>query len=71
MSQIEAIRAHLLKGKSITPIEALNKHGCFRLAAIIFNIRAEGFTVETEIVHRNGKKWASYTLIGHGKTKFS
>jgi uncharacterized protein (DUF736 family) len=30
------ILAHL-KRKSITPLEALNKFGCFRLAAIIYN----------------------------------
>ena len=67
MSQIDGIRAHLLRGKPITPIQALNLFGCFRLAAVIFNIREEGYTVETEMVHRNGKKWASYTLTGYSK----
>jgi hypothetical protein len=66
MSQIDGIRAHLLRGKPITPIQALNLFGCFRLAAVIFNIREEGYTVETEMVHRGGKKWASYTLTGYG-----
>ena len=65
MSQIDDVHAHLLRGKPITPIQALAKFGCFRLAAIIFNIRAEGYTVETEMVHRKGKKWASYTLTGY------
>ena len=67
MSQIDDVRAHLLRGKPITPIQALNLFGCFRLAAIIFNIRAEGYTVETEMVHRKSKKWASYTLTGYKK----
>ena len=67
MSQIDAVLAHLLTGKPITPIQALAKFGCFRLAAIIRNIRAEGYTVETEMVHRKGKKWASYTLTGFQK----
>ena len=67
MSQIDAVRAHLLTGKPITPIQALAKFGCFRLAAIIFNIRAEGYTVKTEMVHRKSKKWASYTLTGYQK----
>jgi len=65
MSQIDSIRAHLLRGKPITPIQALNLFGCFRLAAVIFKIREEGYTVETQMVHRNGKKWASYTLTGY------
>jgi hypothetical protein len=67
MSQIDGIRAHLLRGKPITPIQALNLFGCFRLAAVIFNIREEGYTVETEMVRRGGKKWASYTLTAYEK----
>ena len=67
MSQIDDVRAHLLRGKPITPIQALNLFGCFRLAAVIFNIRAEGYTVETEMVHRKSKKWASYMLTGYQK----
>ena len=67
MSQIDSIRAHLLRGKPITPIQALNLFGCFRLAAAIFNIRAEGYTVDTEMVHVGKKKWASYTLTGYRK----
>ena len=67
MSQIDDVRAHLLRGKPITPIQALNLFGCFRLAALIFNIRAEGYTVDTEMVHRKGKQWALYTLTGFQK----
>lgn len=67
MSQIDDVRAYLLRGKALTPIQALNLFGCFRLAAVIFNLREEGFTIETEMVHRKGKKWASYTLTGYRK----
>lgn len=67
MSQIDDVRAYLLRGKALTPIQALAKFGCFRLAAIIFNLRAEGFTIETEMVHVGKKKWASYTLTGFRK----
>ena len=34
-SQNERILAHLKKGKKITPLDALEKFGCFRLAARI------------------------------------
>jgi hypothetical protein len=54
-----------MKGKALAPIQALAKFGCFRLAAIIFNLRAEGFIIETEMVHVGKKKWASYTLTGY------
>ena len=65
MSQIDGIRAHLLRGKAITPMQALKLFGCFRLAAVIFNLRAEGFTIETEMVYDGDKRWASYTLTGY------
>ena len=45
MSQIDDVRAHLLTGKPITPIQALAKFGCFRLAAIIFNLKADSVSV--------------------------
>ena len=67
MSQIDDVSAYLMKGKALTPIQALAKFGCFRLAAIIFNLRAEGFIIETEMVHVGKKKWASYTLTGYRK----
>lgn len=65
MTQIDGVRAHLLRGKPITPMDALRLFGCFRLAAIIFNLRAEGFTIDTELVCKGKKKWASYTLTGY------
>ncbi len=40
-SQRSIIRTHLLNGKTITPIEALNLCGCFRLSAIIYLLRHE------------------------------
>lgn len=34
--------------KGITPVEALNKFGCFRLGARIWELRAMGHNIETE-----------------------
>jgi len=65
MSQIDGIRAHLLRGKPITPMQALRLFGCFRLAAVIFKLKEEGFLIETEMVYRDTKKWASYSLTGY------
>jgi len=64
MSQIDGIRAHLLRGKPITPMQALRLFGCFRLAAVVFRLKEEGFLIETEMVYRDNKKWASYSLTG-------
>ena len=42
----EANVLHTLKsGRTITPIEALNQFGCFRLAAIIHTLRKDGWNI--------------------------
>ena len=38
-SQLAIIRQHLLKGHTITPLEALALCGCLRLSAIIYRLR--------------------------------
>ena len=40
MTQERMILDHLKKGMKLTPREALEKFGCFRLSARIFNLRA-------------------------------
>ncbi len=66
MTQNNAIREHLMSGKSITPLDALRDYGCFRLAARIDELRRQGYCITTEFAHRNGKKYASYRLISKG-----
>lgn len=55
-SQKAMIRAHLLDGKSITPLEALNNFGILRLSAIIFRLREEGLPIEMERLQVSPKK---------------
>lgn len=62
-SQNDRILRYLEKGKAITPIQALNKFGCFRLGARIYDLKRKGFTIDSETVESNGKKFASYRLI--------
>lgn len=61
-SQNEQILTYLSKGKGITPIQALNKFGCFRLAARISDLREQGHKIKTETMTQNGKSFASYRL---------
>lgn len=61
-SQIKRVLLHLLTGKSITPLDALNLYGCFRLGAIIFVLRKNSYNIQTKI-NENGKRYAIYTLI--------
>jgi hypothetical protein len=62
-TQNEQIKAYLSKGKSITPLDALNKFGCFRLSARIKNLRDEGLNIVTKYVTKDNKTFASYSVI--------
>lgn len=61
-TQNTAILNHLEKGKSITPLDALKRFGCFRLGARIWELRERGHSIKKETVFRNGKHFASYSL---------
>lgn len=63
MNQKQQIAKYLSKGKSITPMDALKKFGCFRLAARIADLRNEGINIATKIVTKEGKSYASYRLV--------
>ena len=67
-TQNEQIMTYLSKGKILTPIEALNKFGCFRLAARISDLRSQGHTIWTSNVTKNGKTFAGYSLSKNIKT---
>ena len=64
MSQTEAIRAHLESGRDLTPLEALDLYGVFRLAARVDELRAAGLDIETIIERRGRKRYARYKLRG-------
>lgn len=63
-SQCGAILEHLQAAGSITPIEALEKYGCFRLGARIFDLKKLGWDIRTEKEKKNGKTYARYVLGG-------
>ena len=63
-SQRWSIQTWLLNGHSITPIEALNMFGAFRLSAIIYVLKNDyDMPIETEMVYEEGgKRYAKYYL---------
>jgi hypothetical protein len=68
-SQNDKILEWLKTGKAITPIDALNMFGCFRLAARIADLRKSGYDISTTtILKRNDdgkvKQYAEYRLEG-------
>ena len=62
MSQNDRILDWLQKGKTLTPLEALNRFDCFRLAARINDLRAEGYPIHSEIVRYKDSRYARYWL---------
>ena len=63
-SQNKQIKAWLESGKSITPLDALNLFGSFRLGARIFDLKTDyGMNIKTEMVEVNGKRYAKYSLV--------
>jgi hypothetical protein len=63
-SQNKEIKNWLETGNSITPIEALNLFGCFRLGARIHDLKNKfGLNIKTEIVEQDKKRFAKYSLI--------
>ena len=63
LTQNQQILEYLKSGKSLTPLIALEKFGCFRLSARIFNLREEGNAIITKNITRKGKTFAEYSLI--------
>jgi hypothetical protein len=50
-------------GNTLSPMEALNLMGVFRLAARIEELRKKGHNILTEEVTENGKTFARYHLL--------
>lgn len=47
-SQEDQILSHLLQGHTLTPLEALDKFRCFRLAARIHGLIHKGYTINCD-----------------------
>lgn len=66
-TQQKLILQHLLSGKSITQLEALQLFGCLRLSAYIYNLKHDyGYNIKTELVnmpHKKGKGYGKYSLV--------
>lgn len=61
-SQQDKIIDYLATGRSITPLQALSRFGCMRLGARIYQLKKDGHRIQTDMVRRKGKTFASYRL---------
>ena len=58
----EKLESWLQRGYGITQLQALEKWGCMRLGARIHELRVKGMNILTEMVNRNDKTYAKYSL---------
>ena len=63
MTQNDAILAYLRAGHALTPLEALELFGCFRLSGRILELRQAGYPIESRLLTvLGGKRVAEYSL---------
>jgi len=66
MTQQTQVLKHLKK-EPLTPLVALRKYGTLRLAALVFNLKDEGYNIVTDRVNvgskKNPKFVAQYSLL--------
>ena len=61
LTKKQRVLKYLVENKQgITPLEALRMFGSFRLGAIIFDLRKEGYNIITEDVRYVSKNGVSY-----------
>ena len=59
LSQANAILQYLQDGNGITPMDALNLCGCFRLSARIADLKKRGYDIVTEKVKVDGGQYVA------------
>lgn len=62
MSQEAKILEHMKAGNRLTPIDALQKFGCFRLGARVHDLRMQGYAINSTLVEQDGKRFARYWM---------
>ena len=62
MTKIDAVFAHLKKGKTITSWQAFELFRATRLADIVFKLRSKVYDISTSLIESNGTRYAKYKL---------
>jgi hypothetical protein len=61
-NQTNRILRYLKTGRGITPLSALSRFRCMRLAARIEELRDAGIRIHSRMMNRGGKRFACYSL---------
>ena len=63
-SRTRKLLLHLLRGRTISGTQALSKFGIYRLSSVIKGFRDKGFTIDTKMVTRLGRRYGVYKMTG-------
>lgn len=65
-SQTDQILNYLQAGNVLTSLEALRKFNCLRLGARIYDLRQQGYVINSLMIKddKSGKRYARYSLVG-------
>ncbi len=61
-SQNKQLEKWLKSGKTISPLQALNQLGIYRLAARISELRDNGLPIRTTLINEHPVHYAQYSL---------
>lgn len=56
------LKVHLLKGRTITSLQALNLWATIRLPVYVQRLRRKGYVIKTEMIRKGEKTFAKYHL---------
>ena len=62
MNKREKVLNHLLKGKTLTKIQALKWYGLLNLGDCVHVLRKRKYDIKTEMKTRNGTEFAVYYM---------
>lgn len=65
-TQKQLVLKHMKK-RPITSWDAIQTYGITRLAAVICDLRDQGYTITKVMEYGDGKRWAKYTLLNGRK----
>ena len=67
LTQYDRVLDHLARHKKLSQKQAINLYGCYRLSAVIYLLRKDGYNISTS--YKSGKNrfgdtvsWAEYKL---------
>ena len=62
MSQEIKVLNHIKRHKKISSMQAFSKYNITRLAAVVYNLRAKGYAIKTDIVTKANSSYAVYSM---------